>query len=385
MISGNLFMVPKYIISGENAIVKAGEFLFKMGKKPLIVTDNMMISLKLIDKVVDTLKKIGMEYVIYSEVNSEPTDTIVVNGAEIYKNSNCDFLIGFGGGSPIDAMKAISVLVTSDEKINSYIGKEISHKLPPLIAIPTTAGTGSESTQFTIITDTVNGVKMLLKGPELIPTLAIVDPYFTLTSPKHVTSSTGIDALTHAIEAYTSIKAQPLSDVYALSAVKRIFKNIRIAYNEGSNIEARTQMAIAALEGGIAFNNASVTIVHGMSRPIGALFHVPHGLSNAMLISNCLEFALEGAVERFATLAEVIGIDIREKSNIEAAKMFLNEVTCLCKDLNVMTLEEFGVNREEFFDSIPKMVKDAIISGSPNNTRRIPTEDDLASIYKSLW
>ena len=161
-----------------------------------------------------------------------------------------------------------------------------------MIAIPTTAGTGSEATMFTIITDTANNVKMLLKGACLIPDLAIIDPVFSISTPKSVTTSTGVDALCHAIEAYTSRKAQPFSDIFALSAIKRIFSNLPIVYEEPDNLEARKEMALAATEAGIAFNNSSVTLVHGMSRPIGALFHVPHGLSNAMLLERCMYFVL---------------------------------------------------------------------------------------------
>ena len=198
----------------------------------------------------------------------------------------------------MDSMKAIGAVVSNGGSICDYMGKTIEHELPPTCTIPTTAGTGSEATKVSIITNTKTGVKMLLNDPKLMAKLAVIDPVFTLTAPPAVTAATGVDALTHAIEAYTSVKAFSMSDIYALSAVKRIFSNLYEVYINGTNVEARKEMAIAALEAGIAFSNASVTIVHGMSRPIGALFHVPHGLSNAMLLNVCLDFIKPGAESR---------------------------------------------------------------------------------------
>lgn len=381
----SMFLMPQYIVSGENALDAASEKIKEFGKRALIVTDNVMVKIGNLDKLTQTMSNRGIEYEVYSEVNSEPTDIIVNNGLTIYKEKNCDFLIALGGGSPIDTMKAIGAMVTNPGKITDYIGKIIPNKTPAMVAIPTTAGTGSEATQFTIIADTTNNIKMLLKGPYIMPTLAVVDPFFTLSSPKGVTSATGLDALTHAIEAYTSRKAQSLSDIFAISAVKRIFNNLFIAYEDGSNIEARKEMSIAALEAGIAFNNSSVTIVHGMSRPIGALFHVPHGLSNAMLLSECLKFALDGAVERFCELSKAIGVYEDKMSSEEGAKAFINAVEQLCNKLNVMTLKEFGVDEKNFIDNIDKMAFDALQSGSPQNTMKLPNKEDIINIYKSVW
>jgi alcohol dehydrogenase class IV len=282
-------------------------------------------------------------------------------------------------------MKAIGAMITNPGNINDYLGKVIEKETPPLVAIPTTAGTGSEATQFTIITDTKRNIKMLLKGSYLIPTIAIIDPVFSMTSPKGVTSATGLDALTHAIESYTSKLVQPMSEIFSISAVKKIFNNLLEAYNDGSNIKARTEMSIAALQAGIAFNNSSVTIVHGMSRPIGALFHVPHGLSNAMLLTDCLKFALSGAPDKFCDLAKAIGIYKDGMSDIEAGEAFIKAVEDLCKDLHVQTLEEFGVDKSKFDGNLDKMASDALDSGSPQNTMREVKKEDIISIYKDLW
>lgn len=379
------FLVPKTIISGKDAIEQAAQQMSDLGRKALIVTDKIMVKIGNVSKLTDVLNKSNVEYEIFDGVNSEPTDIIIGEGIEVYKNSECDFLIAVGGGSPIDAAKAIGVMVQSSGNISDYMGKVINTSIPPLVAIPTTAGTGSEATQFTIISDTKNNVKMLLKGPSLIPILAIVDPEFTITSPQGVTSATGIDALTHAVEAYTSRLAQPLSDTFALSAIKRIFGNLRMAYSEGSNFEARNQMSLGALEAGIAFNNSSVTIIHGMSRPIGALFHVPHGISNAMLIVECLKFAIDGAADRFCEIAKAVEIYKEGMSDIEASKALIEEIKNLCDYLKIPTLEGYGIKYDDFIKHIDKMAEDALISGSPSNTMKQPTKEDIIKIYENLW
>lgn len=379
------FIVPGHIVTGSGALTMAGEKLASMGKKALIVTDKVMIDLGNAAHVEEALKANGVDYAIYSEITGEPTDTMIENGLKMYQEEGCDFLIALGGGSPIDSMKAIAALAGNGGNISDFMGKVIQGTIPPIAAIPTTAGTGSEATQFTIITDTKKDIKMLLKGQVLMPDLAIIDPQFTMTAPPKITSATGLDALTHAIEAYTSRKAQSLSDTFALSAVKRIFQYLPTAFHEGSNVEAREQMAIAALEAGIAFNNASVTIVHGMSRPIGALFHVPHGLSNAMLLKECLTFALDGAYSRFADLGRAINVASDSDDDETASKKFLKAVEDICVELKTATLAEFGVDKERFFEVIDKMAHDAMDSGSPQNTQKEVTEDDVKAIYRRLW
>ena len=379
------FIVPGQIISGSGALNMAEEVLKGLGKKALIVTDKVMIQLGNCAKVEAALKNQGVEYAIYSEIVGEPTDTMIENGLKLYKEEGCDFLVALGGGSPIDSMKAIGSLVINGGCISDYMGKVIDVEMPPMVAIPTTAGTGSEATQFTIITDTKKNIKMLLKGKVLMPSLAIIDPQFTMTAPPKITAATGLDALCHAVEAYTSRKAQTLSDTFAMSAVKRIFKSLPAAFKDGSNEEARVQMSVAALEAGIAFNNASVTIIHGMSRPIGALFHVAHGLSNAMLLKECLTFALEGAYDRFADLGRAVGVAVDTDSDKEASEKFLAAVEVITKELETPTLGEFGIDKDEFFKVIDKMAFDAMDSGSPQNTMREVTEDDVKQIYRNLW
>lgn len=379
------FIVPGRIISGSGALELAQKNLSALGKKAMIVTDSVMVKLGNCAKVEEALKAQGVEYIIYDEINGEPKDTMIQTGLDKYKAAGCDFLVALGGGSPIDSMKAIASLVKNGGRIDDYMGKVIDVEMPPMVAIPTTAGTGSEATQFTIITDTEKDVKMLLKGACLMPDLAIIDPQFTMTAPPKITAATGLDALCHATEAYTSRKAQTLSDTFALSAVKRIFKYLPVAYHDGKNEEARVQMSVAALEAGIAFNNASVTIIHGMSRPIGALFHIAHGLSNAMLMNKCLAFALPGAYDRFADLGRAIGVATDKDDDKTAAEAFLKAIGDITAELDTPTLEEYGVNRDEFFGVIDKMAHDAMESGSPQNTLREVSEEQVREIYTQLW
>lgn len=379
------FIVPGQIITGAGALDLAARTLGTMGKRALIVTDEMMIRLGNCAKVEETLKGQGVEYAIFSGITGEPTDKMVEAGVQAYREENCDFLVGLGGGSALDTMKAIGVLARYEGKISDFMGKTIDVPMPPMAAIPTTAGTGSECTQFTIITDTEKDIKMLLKGKCLMPGLAIIDPQFTMTAPAKITSSTGLDALCHAVEAYTSRKGQTMSDTFALSAVKRIFRFLPAAFHDGTNEEARVEMSVAAMEAGIAFNNASVTLIHGMSRPIGALFHVPHGLSNAMLMKVCLSFALPGAYGRFAVLGRTVGAAAEGDDDRAAAEKFLEAVAALTAELETPTPGQYGIDREEFFRVIPKMAHDAMDSGSPQNTWREMTEADVEELYRQLW
>ena len=380
------FFVPGSIVTGSGALEAAAKNMVKMGKKALIVTDPMMVELGNCAKVEKVLQDAGIPYAIFSDITGEPTDLMVKAGLDVYKAEGCDFLVALGGGSPLDTMKSIAVLAADGaDDITAYMGQDISVPVPPMVAIPTTAGTGSEATQFSIINDTKNNVKMLLKGKVMLPELAIVDPQFTMTAPPRVTVNTGLDALCHTVEAFTSRKAQTMSDTFAVSAVKRIFKYLPVAYKDGKNEEARVEMAIASLEAGIAFNNASVTLIHGMSRPIGALFHIAHGMSNAILMNVCLRWAVSGAYDRFGQLGREIGAASVEDDDKTAAEKFLVALDALTAGLDAPTLASAGVDKEQFLGCIDKMAHDAMVSGSPQNTKRDMTEEDVKELYKQLW
>lgn len=379
------FVIPNHTVVGTNVLGEAAPLLKKMGNKAFIVTGRHVAVSDMMKQLTALLDENGIDCVIFDGITGEPTDTMIENGVEMLKSSGCDFIIGIGGGSPLDSAKAIVAMTVNEGSIADYNGKEITGEILPLAAIPTTAGTGSEATKFTVITDSEKGIKMLLKGDVLVPKLAIVDSSFTVGAPKSVTSATGLDALTHAVEAYTSRKAFSMTDTLAVSAVKRIMKYLPIAYREPDNSLAREQMSIAALEAGICINNSSVTIVHGMSRPIGALFHVPHGMSNAMLLKECLSFAVSGAYEKFANLGRETGVASDSDSDETAAEKFIDSLQNICDVCEIPTLEQYGIDRDEYYSKISKMATDAVASGSPANTVKEVTVDDCIEIYKKLY
>jgi alcohol dehydrogenase class IV len=379
------FKLPGRIVFGENALESSEEIIKEFGKKAFIVTGKIVTRMGIVQTLTDLLKLWNIDYQIYSDITGEPTDEMIKDGVDRYKQSGCDFLIGIGGGSSLDSVKAIAAMGTLEGKIADYMGKEIKGDFPPMVLIPTTAGTGSEATKFTIITDTENGIKMLLKGDDLLPDLAVIDYKLTLTSPESITAATGMDALTHAVESYTSRKGNTLTDIYALSAIKRIFQYLPEAYKDGKNKKAREEMAIAAFEAGVCINNASVTIVHGMSRPIGALFHVPHGISNAILLAECLSYVVDGCYDRFARIAKEIGAAREDVDDVQAAHQFIDALKELCITCEIPTLSEYGIKKEEFDKVVDKMAEDAMASGSPGNTIKEITKEDVIKIYNRLW
>lgn len=379
------FVIPNHTVVGTNVLGESAPLLKKMGNKAFIVTGRHVAVSDMMKQLTALLDENGIGCVIFDGITGEPTDTMIENGVEMLKSSGCDFIIGIGGGSPLDSAKAIAAMAVNEGSIADYNGKEITGEILPLAAIPTTTGTGSEATKFTVITDSEKGIKMLLKGDVLVPKLAIVDSSFTVGAPKSVTSATGLDALTHAVEAYTSRKAFSMTDTLAVSAVKRIMKYLPIACREPDNSLAREQMSVAALEAGICINNSSVTIVHGMSRPIGALFHVPHGMSNAMLLKECLSFAVSGAYEKFANLGRETGVASDSDSDETAAEKFIDSLQNICDVCEIPTLEQYGIDRDEYYSKISKMATDAVASGSPANTVKEVTVDDCIEIYKKLY
>lgn len=379
------FMIPAHVFRGKSALEEAVPYMRKLGNRALIVTGRHVGKSPMMDSLKKCLKDAQIAWFVFDGITGEPTDQMIAEGAALYKKTNSRFLIGIGGGSPLDAAKAIAAVSAHGGSVCALNGIEITGALPKVVAIPTTAGTGSEATRFTVITDREQNIKMLLKGECLVPEIAILNPEFTMDMPKSVTASTGLDALTHAVEAYTSKMADALTDLYATSAVKRIMKYLPAAYQNGFDGTAREEMALAAFEAGVCINNSSVTLVHGMSRPIGALFHVPHGLSNAMLLAECLEFALDGAYERFAALAKGIGATPREMEAPEAAMAFVMKIRELCKICEIPSLQEYGVSREAFEAAVEKMADDAIASGSPANTRKAVGKADCVRLYHRVF
>ena len=363
------FMIPEKVYIGKDAFDEALPEIKKLGTKALIVTGKHVAASQAMSDVLSGLAKAGISNAVFDGITGEPTDVMISQATEAFIDGKCNLIIGVGGGSPMDSAKAVSAKT-------GFV---------PIVAVPTTAGTGSEATRFTVITDSEKDIKELIADDRILPKVAVVDPEYSISSPQKITAQTGLDALTHAVEAYTSKKAGVLTDAYASEAVRKIMKYLPVAYEDGNDIEARTQMSEAAFMAGVCISNSSVTIVHGMSRPIGALFHVPHGLSNAMLLHDCLSFAVDGCPERFATLARAIGVAIDTMEDKKAAIFFLEEIKKLCKRCGVPTLAKAGIKKEEFEEKIEKMASDALASGSPGNTIREVTKEDVITIYRGLW
>lgn len=379
--------MPETIFYGRGTFQKVGEEAAIRGKKALIISDHVMNKLGNVNDCVRYLNESNVGSTVYLDIQTEPIDTYVEEALAQYKEENCDLIISLGGGSCIDTAKAVAVLLKNGGYIDNYMGGKrlAKEKGVPHIAIPTTAGTGSEATDVTVITNTATDVKMMIKQPAFMPTVAIVDSILTILSPKNVTAATGVDALSHAIEAYLSRKAHPMTDVFAMSAMELIVKNIRNAYFNGDDLDAREAMSLGAMQAGIAFSNASVCLVHGMSRPIGAFFHVPHGVSNAMLLPAVLEYSQEECIERLAKLGEIFSNERKPLSLAEAADLAVAEVKKLCLDLEIPNLQTWGIEKESFNKAIDKMASDALVSGSPGNNPKVPRKEEIKDLYQVCY
>lgn len=380
-----LFTTPQKTYFGKGALLDATAELAALGRKPLIVTGNVVRKGEAFTQLTAILNAQAMTSAVFCDLPTEPDDDMVERGADLYRAEACDCLIGVGGGTPLDTAKAIGIRLALPGGVCTHAGQSITATLPPMALIPTTAGTGSEATQYTVITERASGAKLLLKGPSLLPRLAVVDETYTYSTPPALTAATGVDALTHAVEAYTSRKATPLTDSFAVDAARRILHDLPAAYTDGYSQEARASMSIAAYEAGVCINNASVTLVHGMSRPIGAHFHVSHGLSNAMLLLPCLQFAAQGAIGRFANLAHSLRIADPQESDSYAVESLLDALDSLLKKLQIPTLAAYGVPEAAYRQIIPQMAAEALQSGSPSNTLRTVTLEDVIALYESIY
>jgi alcohol dehydrogenase class IV len=380
-------ILPRILQVGGGASDEAGNIVTALGcKRPLIVTDKMMVQLGYVAKLQESLNALNISADVFDDTVPEPTVSSIQAGVNQVRQGNYDSIIAIGGGSPIDSAKAISIL-------GKYGGVMRDYKFPrivtepglPIIAIPTTAGTGSEVTRVTIITDETNDEKMLCVGIGFMPTAALVDYNLTLSLPPRTTADTGIDALTHAMEAYVSKKASLYSDTQAIAAMKLLAPNLRRVFHDGSDKEAREAMMLGSTLAGIAFSNASVGLVHGMSRPIGAFYHVPHGLSNAMLLPMVTEYSIPAAVERYADCARAMGVAQVTDSDASANGKLMTELYAINEELKVPSPQQFGISREHFFGNLEIMAEQALASGSPGNNPRVPGAEDIIEIYKKLW
>ena len=381
------FASPRLLLVSAGAVRQIASVLAKFGlSRPLIVTDPFMVSSGHVRNCLDPLIEAGLAVSVFSDTVPDPTDTVIEAGVVELKKGDFDCLIGFGGGSPIDTAKAMSILAAGGGKMRDYKAPFAADTgALPIIAIPTTAGTGSECTRFTVITDTEHDEKMLIAGLGALPLAALVDYELTYSVPPRTTADTGVDSLTHALEAYVSKRANPISDALALSAMALIGANIRTAYAEPRNAVAREAMMLGATEAGLAFSNSSVALVHGMSRPIGAHFHVPHGLSNAMLLPAITRFSVPGAEKRYAEASRRIGFAALTDSDGAAAAKLVTGLEALNKELSVPTPADYGIDEATWNGKMALMAEQALASGSPANNPRVPTAAEIVGLYREVW
>lgn len=379
--------LPRAMRIGAGALNELPAALAQLGlRAPAILTDAFLAGSGALDRVLGILAEAGMVARAYGAVIPDPTVASVDAAVAFVQGGDHDCIIGFGGGSPIDTAKAVAILAARGGTMRE---RKAPHQenAPglPIIAIPTTAGTGSEATRFTIITDETNDEKMLCAGLAYLPVLAIVDYELTLTKPLRLTADTGIDALTHAIEAYVSKLANPFSDGMAIAAMRSIWPNLRRVCEEPGDRAAREAMMVGSLQAGIAFSNASVALVHGMSRPIGAHFHVAHGLSNAMLLPAVTAWSAPAALGRYADCARAMGVSDPGEGDQAAVARLVEALRDANRDLSVPTPKSYGIDEARWTELLPLMAEQALASGSPGNNPRIPDAATIQTLYRQAW
>jgi alcohol dehydrogenase class IV len=382
-----LITAPRLMAIGGGALAELPGLLGRLGlARPLIVTDPYIAACGILEQATALLDGAKVPWSVFSDTVSDPTTAVIELGVARLRAGNFDCLVAVGGGSSIDTAKGMSVLHANGGQMRDYkVPNEIPNAGPPIVAVPTTAGTGSEVTRFTVVSDTETDEKMLIAGLACCPTAAIVDYELTLTMPLRLTADTGIDSLTHAIEAYVSRRASPYTDGLAQNAMGLIARNIRAACAEPGNRAAREAMMLGATTAGMAFSNASVALVHGMSRPIGAFFHVPHGLSNAMLLPEITEFSAPAALERYADCARAMGVSEEGEGSQAAVARLLDELRRLNSDLQVPSPKAYGIDRARYDELLPVMASQALASGSPANNPRVPSSDQIIELYRRVY
>jgi alcohol dehydrogenase class IV len=380
-------ILPRIMRIGAGASRELVEVLAQLGaSRPLIVTDAFMVEHGPVRSLREMLIDAGLTVGVFHETVPDPTTESIDRGVAALKAGDYDCIVGVGGGSPLDSAKAIALLGVHGGRMRDYKVPRVNDAPGlPVVAIPTTAGTGSEVTRFTVITDSDSNEKMLCAGAAFCPIAALVDYELTLSMPHRLTADTGLDTLTHCIESYVSRKRNPFSDSMALAGMARVARHIRRACAEPGNREAREEMMFAATQGGMAFSNASVCLVHGMSRPVGAFFHVPHGLSNAMLLPRLTEFSAPAAAERYADCARAMGCVDTAADTDTAVAALVEELRALNRDLEVPTPKQYGIGEQDWFSRLETMAQQAEASGSPGNNPRVPSVEEMVSLYREVY
>lgn len=379
--------LPRHSKIGAGASAELGSLCAQLGiTRPLLVTDGFLTKTGHADRLVRILRDAGCVPSVFSDTVPDPTKSSLRPGLEALRSHAADGVIGFGGGSPIDTAKALAVLAGTDEDIAAFKApRSFSGPVLPIVAVPTTAGSGSEATQFTVITDDDTDEKMLCPGLSFLPVATVVDFELTVSMPARLTADTGVDALTHAIEAYVSRRANPFTDGLALTAMRGVSTYVRRAYADGDDRQAREAMMLASMQAGMAFSNASVALVHGMSRPIGGHFHVAHGLSNAMLLPAVTRFSVPEAIGRYADCARAMRLADDSASDSSAAATLVDELEKLCRDVEVPTPAEYGIAQADWDARLPVMAEQALASGSPANNPRVPDAEQVVELYQAIY
>jgi alcohol dehydrogenase class IV len=382
-----MITMPQVISVGGGALGELPGMLQSLGlSRPLVVTDPFIRGCGILARAAALLDAARIRWSVFADTVPDPTTTVVEDGVRRLGEGAYDCLIAVGGGSSIDTAKAMSVLSANGGKMRDWkVPAAIPKAGRPVVAIPTTAGTGSEVTRFTVITDTETDEKMLIAGLPCCPLAAIVDFELTLSMPLRLTADTGIDSLTHAIEAYVSCRASPFTDGLARHAMGLIARHLRTACAEPGNRTAREAMMLGAMTAGMAFSNASVALVHGMSRPIGAFFHVPHGLSNAMLLPEVTAFSVPAALDRYADCARAMGVADESEGSQSAVARLIDELRRLNQDLQVPSPHSYGIDAARYEELLPVMAQQALASGSPANNPRVPTSAEIVELYRRVY
>jgi len=378
-----VFSTTPRIIMGPGSVKTIGAEVKTLGiSRVLIVTDKGVIAAGLMKPIEESLKASKVKYAVFDKVEPDPRYEIVADCVETARQSKAQMLIGLGGGSPMDITKVSAVMLTNKGPIGSYFGIGLIPKPGlPTILIPTTAGTGSEVTPIAILSDEGEKLKKGIVSPYLYPAMGVLDPELTTGLPPHVTAATGMDALIHAIEAYTSINASTITDMYCIKAIELISKSLRTAFAKGDNIEARTAMMEAALLAGIGFANAGVTAVHAFAYPIGAEFHIPHGVANTLMLPHVIRFNVLGNLEKFAQLAKPFGLPVEGLDNLAIVDRVIATIDRLADDIRVPRhLADFGVKEKD----IPMLAEGVMkVTRLLANNPRTLTLDDAKRIYKA--
>ncbi|AKL95136.1 alcohol dehydrogenase, class IV [Clostridium aceticum] len=379
----SIYYVPPVNLIGRGCLVEMKEPVKALGaKKAFVVSDKFLVSNGTVKKVTDLLDEINLPYVVYDDVKPNPTVTNVNDGLAALKAEGCDFVITVGGGSPQDCGKAIAILATNGGDTRDYEGvNKTTKKSLPIVAVTTTAGTSAEVTINYVITDEERQVKMIMVDTNSLAAITVNDPELMLAKPAALTAATGMDALTHAVEAVVAKGAYDVTDSTALYAIKQVFEFLPRAVKDGNDIEAREQMGYACFLNGIAFSNAGLGNVHAMAHQLGGIYDLPHGVCNAMLLPIVQEENAKGAPEKFRAIAEVIGMNVSGKTDKECVDFVINKMKALSEEVGIpKSLKEVGVDNPDFEKLAENAMKDACAGGNPV----FFDKDKLIELFKKI-